>query len=86
MKKITWEHPFIFYFAKFTDLLILSVIYIITCLPLVTIGVASTSLYYTVVKVIRRNRSTVIKEYFSCFKLNFKQGLTVGMIQVLLQR
>lgn len=44
------------------------------------IGPASTAFYYTVVKVIRRERSYMFKEFFSSFKLNFKQGVILGFI------
>ena len=44
------------------------------------IGPASTAFYYTVVKVIRRERSYMFKEFFRSFKLNFKQGVILGLI------
>ena len=44
------------------------------------IGPASTAFYYTVVKVIRRERSYMFKEFFRSFKLNFKQGVILGFI------
>ena len=44
------------------------------------IGPASTAFYYTVVKVIRRERSYLMKEFFRSFKLNFKQGVILGFI------
>ena len=44
------------------------------------VGPASTALYYTVVKVIRRDRGYVTKEFIKSFKLNFRQALIVGVI------
>ena len=44
------------------------------------LGPASTALYYTVVKAIRRDRGYVVKEFMKSFKLNFKQALIVGII------
>ena len=43
-------------------------------------GPASTALYYTVVKVIRRERSYMMKEFLRSFKLNFKQGILLSLI------
>ncbi len=48
------------------------------------IGPASTAFYYTMVKVIRRERSYLFKEFFRSFRLNFKQGYIIGMVYVVL--
>ena len=44
------------------------------------IGPSTTAFYYTVVKVIRRERSYLFKEFFRSFKLNFKQGVFLGIM------
>ena len=48
------------------------------------VGPASTAFYYTMVKVIRRERSYLLKEFFRSFKLNFRQGYIIGMVYVIL--
>lgn len=48
------------------------------------IGPTSTAFYYTMVKVIRRERSYLFKEFFRSFRLNFKQGYIIGMVYVVL--
>ncbi len=83
--KITWDSPFIKGLGKITDLIILSIIYCLSCLPIITIGTATTALYYSVVKSVRKGRSTPVKEYFSAFKENFVQGLIVGTIQLVVK-
>ena len=45
-----------------------------------TFGPVATSLYYAVVKVIRRERGYAIREFFRSFKLNFKQGALISLI------
>lgn len=60
--------------------LILAVSMALVCL----IGPASTAFYYTVVKVIRRERSYLFKEFFRSFKLNFKQGAIIAFIYEIL--
>ncbi len=84
-EKITWDSPFIKGLGKITDLITLSIIYCISCLPIVTIGTATTALYYSIVKSVRKGRSTPLKEYFYAFKKNFVQGLIVGTIQIIAQ-
>lgn len=46
-------------------------------------GPASTAFYYTVVKVIRRERSYMLKEFIRSFKLNFRQGVLLAFIYIL---
>lgn len=46
-------------------------------------GPASTAFYYTVVKVIRRERSYMFKEFIRSFKLNFKQGILLALVYVM---
>lgn len=70
--------------SKIFDLFILSLIWLLCCIPIITIGPASTAFYYTVVKVIRRERSYVFKEFWRSFKLNFKQGAIVSLIYAVL--
>ncbi|HHT88860.1 MAG TPA: YesL family protein [Clostridiales bacterium] len=74
------DNPFFTALGKICDMIVLSLLYLIVCLPIITIGPASTALYYTVVKVIRRGRSYIFREFFKSFKLNFKRGAIVGAI------
>ena len=70
--------------GKFVDMIIISLIWLILCIPVVTIGPATTSLYYAVVKVIRRERGYLVREFFHSFKTNFKTGLIAGIILTVL--
>lgn len=73
------ENPVFTTLSKIFDLLLISVIYVILCLPVITIGPANTALYYVVVKVIRKERGYLIREFFRSFKLNFKRGAIAGI-------
>lgn len=66
--------------SRLSDLLVVSVVFFFTCLPLVTVGPALTALYHTVVKVVRKGRGKVLQTYFSCFRSNFRQGFCLGLI------
>ena len=65
---------------KFIDCVFVSILWIIASLPIITFGASTTALYYTVRKVIRYERSGIWKEFWSSFKLNFKQSTIVGII------
>ncbi|MCR5797682.1 MAG: YesL family protein [Eubacterium sp.] len=66
--------------SKIFDIGWLSIIYVVFCIPVVTIGAATTSLYYVSAKVLRRNRSYVWREFWSCFKTNFKPATILWLI------
>jgi uncharacterized membrane protein YesL len=66
--------------GKICDIIFLSAIWVLICIPVVTIGPANTALYYATVKVIRRERGYLFREFFKSFRLNFAKGAIVGVI------
>ena len=77
------ENAFFRFMGKLFDVVALNLVFIIVCIPLVTIGPAISALYYASVKSIRRDRSYPIKEFFKALKRDFKQSFIVGLILVL---
>lgn len=70
--------------TKIVDLICLSILFCISCIPVFTIGTAYTALYYTVNKVIKNDRGYIFKEYVNAFKNNFKQTTPVWLLVMLL--
>ena len=68
--------------TRLADLLTASVLFCVTCLPLVTIGPSLAALYHAVVKVVRKERGKVMATYFAAFRSNFRQGFLLGLICV----
>lgn len=66
--------------SKIIDCIYLSLIFLITCIPVFTIGASMTALYYTVQKVLKNDRGYVGGEYWHAFKTNFKQGTIIWLI------
>ncbi len=82
-----WLNPdnkFFSFMGKAFDVVVLNTIWLILCIPIVTIVPATTALYYAMVKVVRRERSYAIKEYFRSFKRNFKQGTVFSLLAIVL--
>ncbi len=80
-----WLNPdntFFTFMGKAFDMLVLNVIWIFLCLPVITIVPATTAMYYAVVKVIRRERSYVVKEFFRSFKRNLLQGIVLSLLAI----
>lgn len=70
--------------SKFTDCIYLSVLFLVSCIPVFTIGTAATALYYTAYKVLRLDRGYIFREYITAFKDNFKQTTLVWLLTILL--
>lgn len=68
--------------TKVTDCICLSLLFLVSCLPIFTIGTAATALYYTVHKVIRHDRGYILKNYMSSFKENFKQTTPIWLLMI----
>ena len=77
------DNAFFRFMGKLFDVVALNIVFIIVCIPLMTIGPAISALYYASVKSIRRDRSYPIKEFFKAFKRDFRQSFIVGLILVL---
>ena len=74
------DSPFFTFMNKLCDIIVLSIVYVITCLGIVTIGPATTALYYATAKVLRRERGYLLPEYFRSFKANFKSGAFITIV------
>jgi len=74
------DNPFFTILGKIVDLVLISILWLICCIPVITIVPATSALYYTVVKVIRRERGYLTREFFHAFKMNFKTGTISGLI------
>ena len=66
--------------SKIIDCVWLSLLWFMCCIPVFTIGAATTALYYTVNKSIKNDRGYASSEFFSAFKSNFKQSTVIWLI------
>lgn len=69
---------------KILDLMTVNLLFILSCLPLVTIGVAKISLYQTLFEIKGNRRVKVIRTYTRIFRENWKQGLKLGLLELAL--
>lgn len=70
------------FMSKVADVIIASMLWLVCSIPIVTIGASTTALYYTVVKAIRRERSYVVRSFFSSFKENFIPGTVLWLLMM----
>ena len=62
--------------------MILSPIWILLQIPVITAGPASAAFYYATVKSMRMQRENVLKSFFRGLKINFKQGALLSLLCV----
>lgn len=74
------EGPFLSGLNKLADIIILNIIYLVCCIPVFTIGPATTALYYVTLKMAKNEDCYPVKSYFKSFKDNFKQGTVIWLI------
>lgn len=68
------------FLARLGDMFILNTLYVVCCIPIITIGAATTALYYNTLKMAENRESYVWKEFLRTFKENFKQATVIWMI------
>ena len=76
------ENPIFRFTGRVLDILVLSTMWVVCSLPVVTIGPASAALYYSCVKCLRYKEGGAYRSFLSAFRLNLKTG--IGATAVLL--
>ena len=70
--------------SRFADLLLLNLVFLLTCLPVFTIGAAVTALYTMCFRLMREEYSGLLRSYFSAFKSNFRQATCIWLLLLLI--
>ena len=67
---------------KVLDIVTVNLLFVVSCLPIVTIGIAKISLYQTIFEIKKSRRVPVFKTYIRAFKQNLKLGLQLGLLEL----
>lgn len=76
------DSPIMRFLGRLADVMILNIVFLITCIPIVTIGAAWTSLSYVTLKMSRDEESYILKSYFKAFRQNFRQATAIWGIAI----
>lgn len=66
--------------SRIADLILLNLIFLVTCIPIFTIGAASTALYSVAFRLGTEREEGVFRCYFRAFRSNFRQGTLLFLI------
>ena len=78
--KFNTESPVFQFLGTLFDFVILNVIFLITCIPVVTIGPAISALYTVTLREVRNEQGYIIRPYFTAFKENFKHSFLLSLL------
>lgn len=72
-----WLYRFL---NRLWDLIVLNILFIITSIPLITIGASVSALYTVTIKGVRKEDSYIVRSYLKAFKENFKKATVIWII------
>lgn len=73
------DGPFFKYGTILCDIIILSVLWCICSLPIITLGPATAALYYVTTRIISAREGYIVKDFFKSFTSNFIQSAAAGI-------
>ncbi|MBQ9119784.1 MAG: YesL family protein [Lachnospiraceae bacterium] len=76
------DGPIYQFLDKVGRLILLNLLWILCCLPVVTIVPATTAFYYTVIKSIRRGHGYPTKEFLHSLKSNLVRGIPLSILMI----
>lgn len=77
------DSKFYKYGTLFCDLVIVVMLWIVCCIPVITIGASTTALYYVTTRQLSNREGYVTKDFFKSFKSNFFEATAVTLILLL---
>lgn len=78
------DNPVMEFIAKVFDLVILNLIFIFSCVPIITIGASTSALSYVTFKMVRGEDPYIWRNFWKSFRQNFKQGTLVRIFSILI--
>ena len=70
--------------GKIGDMICLNVMWLICCIPIITIGASTTALYTVMLRMVKNEEGYIFRGFLKAFKSNFKQSTLIWLILLLL--
>ena len=78
--KFNWDNIVFQMLGKLVDCVWVSILWVICCIPVFTIGASTTAAMSVALKLADDEEGYITKSYFEAYKANFKQGVPMGLI------
>ena len=82
MKKFGIDNPFFAFMGRVGDILILNILFVITSIPIVTIGMSLSAMYRVTLRMARKESNYVAKEYFRACREEWKKSTVIWLIML----
>ena len=69
--------------SRFADIAVLNLLFLLTSLPVFTVGAANAAMYTLTFRMVRGREEPLVKSYFRAFRANFRQGTTLWLLFLL---
>lgn len=78
------ENKFWNFMGKIADIACMSILWVLTSLPIITIGASTSAFYSFALDAVQDEEGHVWRSYFSAFRRNFKKATLIWVLQTLL--
>ena len=78
------DSPVMRFLGRIGDILLLNIVFVVTSIPVITIGTALSALYTVAMKLVRGEDPAIIKEYLKAYKRNFKPATICWLIMAVI--
>lgn len=66
--------------SKIVDLFFLNLLWLVCCLPIVTIGASTAAMHYVTLRMVRDEESGIFRNFFHSFQQNLKQSVLLTLL------
>ncbi len=80
MNLLNENNPVHIFFNKLGDIIIANLLFLLCCIPIITIGPSLTALYHCMLRSVKGNNNGTTKTFFRAFKQNFIQSLIIWLL------
>lgn len=80
MNLMNQDNPVHIFFNTVGDVILANLLFLLCCIPVITIGPALTALYHCMFRIVKGNLNGICRTYFRAFWQNFRQSLAAWAI------
>ena len=84
MNLLKMDGPIMNFLRMITNYLILQIIFVISCVPIITIGAAIAAKYQVAMKLVKDEDTGIVKPFFQAFAKNFKEATPIWIGQLVI--
>lgn len=77
------DNPVMRFLSRIFDLILLNLLFVFSCIPIVTIGASLSAIYQILFKIIDKKDPYIFKGYIKAFRENFKLATVLWVLTVL---